>query len=63
MTVQDSEGPSLPAFPPASPGMMVQDIGNEGVGPMLDEGGIQQLGKRCQFWQDTPFPGKDSSAK
>ena len=63
MTVQNSEGPSLPAFPPAKPGMMVQNLGNEGVGPMLDEGGVQQLEKRCQFWQDTPFPGEDSSAK
>ncbi|KAM0794200.1 Alpha/Beta hydrolase protein [Usnea florida] len=60
MTVQDSEDSSLPVFPTASPGMTVQ---NMGVGPMLDEGGVQQLGKRCQFWQDTPFPGEDPSAR
>ena len=63
MMVQNSDGPSLPAFPPASPGMMVQNLGIEGVGPMLDEGGVRQLEKRCQFWQDMSFQGEDSGAK
>lgn len=44
--------PSLPFFPPARPGTTVQNLGNEGVGPTLDEGGIRQLSERCQFWQD-----------
>ena len=47
--------PTLPTFPPARPGRTVQILGNRGVRPMLDEGGVQQLEDRCQFWQDVPY--------
>ena len=47
--------PTLPFFAPARPGLTVQNLGSDFVGPMLDERGISQLSKRCQFWQDAPY--------
>ena len=47
--------PTLPFFTPARPGLTVQNLGSDFVGPMLDEGGIKQLPERCQFWQDVPY--------
>lgn len=54
--------PALPVFPPARPGTTVQDLGSEGVAPALDEGGIRQLDKRCQFWRDMPYLSADGGA-
>ena len=51
--------PTLPVFPAARPGMTVQNLGSEGVGPALDEGGIPQLRERCQFWQEIPYRSAD----
>lgn len=51
--------PGLPVFPHARPGTTVQNLGIEGVGPALDEGGIRQLNKRCQFWHDMPYLSLD----
>ncbi len=47
--------PTLPFFTPARPGLTVQNLGSDFVGPMLDERGTSQLSKRCQFWQDAPY--------
>lgn len=47
--------PGLPFFHPAEPGIEVQNLGNDFVGPMEDERGIKQLGERCRFWQDAPY--------
>lgn len=48
--------PSLPFFNPArGPKLTVQNLGNDFVGPMLDERGIKQLSERCRFWQDVPY--------
>lgn len=54
-TGQPNADPSLPQFPPARPGRTVQNLGNNGVSPMLDEGGVEQLERRCLFWQDVPY--------
>ena len=51
--------PTLPSFPSARPGPTVQNLGIDFVGPMRDERGIKQLGKRCQFWQDVPYLKND----
>lgn len=48
-------GPTLPSFGPARPGVTVQNLGSDFVGPMPDERGIKQLSERCRFWQDTPY--------
>ena len=45
--------PQLPFFEPARPGLTVQNLGDDFVGPILDERGISQLTERCRFWQDT----------
>ena len=47
--------PTLPFFHPARPGLTVQNLGNDFVGPMPDERGIRQLSERCRFWQDVPY--------
>lgn len=47
--------PTLPFFSPARPGLRVQNLGSDFVGPMLDERGIKQLSERCRFWQDVPY--------
>ena len=47
--------PTLPIFHPARPGLTVQNLGNDFVGPMPDERGIKQLSERCQYWQDAPY--------
>ena len=47
--------PTLPFFHPARPGLTVQNLGNDFVGPMADERGIRQLSERCRFWQDVPY--------
>lgn len=47
--------PTLPSFPSARLGPTVQNLGIDSVGPMRDERGIKQRGKRCQFWQDVPY--------
>ena len=49
------DGPTLPLFPPSRPGLTVQNLGSNFVGPMLDESGIKQLPKRCHFWQNVPY--------
>jgi len=46
---------TLPFFPPTRPGLTVQNLGSDFVGPMLDERGINQLPERCRFWQDVPY--------
>lgn len=50
-------GRGLPYFPPASspPGMMVQNLGGNFVGPMQDESGVAQLPERCQYWQGARY--------
>ena len=47
--------PMLPFFGRARPGLTVQNLGSDFVGPMLDERGIKQLSERCRFWQDVPY--------
>ena len=47
--------PVLPFFNPARPGLTVQNLGSDFIGPMADESGINQLSERCQFWQDVPY--------
>ena len=47
--------PALPAFAGASGTRMVQELGNDGIGSILDEGGIRQLSERCRYWQEVPY--------
>ena len=47
--------PGLPFFHQTSPGSMVQNLGNDFIGPISDEGGVKQLSDRCEFWQDPPY--------
>lgn len=47
--------PILPSFPPARPGLVVQNLGTDFVGPIRDERGTKHLLKRCRFWQDAPY--------
>ena len=49
-------GAGLPLFPAAKPGLTVQNLGNDFVGPMLDEKGVDQLSRRCDYWQTLPQP-------
>ncbi|KAL8720942.1 MAG: hypothetical protein Q9225_002269 [Loekoesia sp. 1 TL-2023] len=51
----DPNAPDLPQFPAARPTATVQNLGSDFVGPSQDEGGMQQLEERCQFWQDAPY--------
>lgn len=46
---------TLPFFPPARPGLTVQHLGSDFVGPMMTDGGINQPRKRCRFWQDSAY--------
>jgi carboxylesterase type B len=47
-------GRGVPHFQPSS-GLVVQNLGNDFVGPMQDESGVTQLPKRCQYWQDASY--------
>lgn len=49
--------PTLPLFKAARGELTVQEMGNDGIGPMLDERGIKQLAERCRFWQEVPYLG------
>ena len=51
----DPNGAGLPLFPPTRKGETVQNIGVQGIGPMPDEGGVQQINQRCLFWQKAPY--------
>jgi carboxylesterase type B len=46
---------NLPVFPPTQNGQVLQNIGIHSIGPMPDEGGVQQLNARCAFWQRAPY--------
>ena len=47
--------PSLPPFPAGRPGLQVQNLGDDFVGPISDERGIKRLPERCKFWQELPY--------
>ena len=53
--------PTLPSFTSARPGLTVQNLGSDFVGPMQDEGEITQLPERCQFWQEAPYLSRSQS--
>lgn len=47
--------PGLPTFRPARPGLTVQNLGVDFVGPVPDEGGITRIEERCRFWRDAAY--------
>ena len=53
--------PSLPLFEGARGKRTVQELGSDGIGPVLDERGIRQLSERCRFWQEVPYLGMPST--
>jgi len=53
--------PTVPLFEGARGSFMVQELGSDGIGPMLDEGGIKPLRERCRFWQEVPYLGVPST--
>lgn len=46
--------PGLPYFLPAT-GLGVQNLGNNFVGPMQDESGVEELPERCRYWQQASY--------
>lgn len=47
--------PARSIFPPATPGLKVQHVGNNFIGPTSYEEGVKRLSERCRFWQSVPY--------